>query len=520
MFKIERKVVAGALLLSALMFNGCSKDKAAKNTGLGKDKNLSIFLVFNGIPLNDEWEIYKAAAEATGVKIKSYASKNNTDSTQAYNLMLASNDFSDIIAYRVPDLEKLGSDGGMLPLNDLIDKHAPNIKRFIDENPIYRKDMYSLDGKIYAIPTYYDLDKLSVSSGLFIRTDWLKKFNLEIPKTLKETEEALTIFKERDANGNGRKDEVGIFIRGNTHATLSNLTGIFGARPYKTFYVEGDKIKFATLDPNFKEAVKLAADWYRKGLIDKEVFTRGWGARDVVLPTNIGGMTLDWFGSTASYNSLATGQVPGFEFYPIEPIEIKDGVRSVAMGRNTTPEIGWGISTASKNPEEAIKFMDWWFSEEGRRAWNFGIEGKHYKMVDGKPMFTDYVLNNEDGKGPINVLQEVGAQVSGPGVQQDAEYELQSSNEIAKLGFEMYMKDGNTTKPLPVLKYSPKETKELEKITTLVNATTEEYMQKWILGVSDIDADWNSYVNRIEQNGIEKAKEIVQKGYNHYNSVK
>ena len=141
-------------------------------------------------------------------------------------------------------------------------------------------------------------------------------------------------------------------------------------------------------------------------------------------------------------------------------------------------------------------------------------------MVDGKPVFTDYVLKNPDGKGPLKVLQEVGAQVSGPGVQQDAEYEFQYSNDIAKQGFEMYMKDGNTKRPLPILKYSPKDIKELDKIMALVNQTTEEYMQKWILGVSDIDTDWDTYMNRIQQNGIERAKEIVQQGYNHYNSVK
>lgn len=511
---MKKKIAIGALLLSTLMFNGCSKDGDSKEN----EKNLSIFLVFNGMPLNNEWKIYKKAEEAMGVKIKSYASKNNTDSTQAYNLMLASNDFSDIIAYRVPDLEKLGSDGGMIALNDLIDKHAPNIKKFIEENPKYRKDMYSLDGKIYAIPTYYDLEKLSVSSGLFIRTDWLKKFGLSIPKTIDETENALTIFKEQDANGNGRKDEVGIFVRGNIQAALNNLTGVFGARPYKTFYAENDKVTFATLDPNFKDAIKLAADWYKKGLIDREVFTRGWGARDTVLPTNIGGMTLDWFGSTASYNSL-TAQIPGFEFYPIEPLEIKNGVKSVTIGRNTTPEIGWGISAAAKNPELAIKFMDWWFSEEGRRTWNFGIEGEHYQIVDGNPIFTDLVLKNPDGKGPLKVLQEVGAQVSGPGVQQNADYEYQYSNNIAKQGFEMYMKDGNTTMPLPILKYSPKDIKKLEKIMAPVNQTTEEYMQKWILGVSNVDDDWDTYINRIKQNGIGDAIELVQKGYTHYNSI-
>ena len=45
-------------------------------------------------------------------------------------------------------------------------------------------------------------------------------------------------------------------------------------------------------------------------------------------------------------------------------------------------------------------------------------------------------------------------------------------------------------------------------------------MQKWILGVSDVDTDWDAYINRIQQNGINEAVELVQKGYDHYNSIK
>ena len=44
---MKRKIAMGALLLSALMFNGCSKDGDSKSTGTTKDKNLSVFLVFN-----------------------------------------------------------------------------------------------------------------------------------------------------------------------------------------------------------------------------------------------------------------------------------------------------------------------------------------------------------------------------------------------------------------------------------------------------------------------------------------
>ena len=31
---------------------------------------------------------------------------------------------------------------------------------------------------------------------------------------------------------------------------------------------------------------------------------------------------------------------------------------------------------------------------------NMGIEGTHYTMQDGEPIFTDYILNNPDGLSP------------------------------------------------------------------------------------------------------------------------
>ena len=56
----------------------------------------------------------------------------------------------------------------------------------------------------------------------------------------------------------------------------------------------------------------------------------------------------------------------------------------------------------------------------------FGIEGSEYTVVDGKPVFTDEVLN---GEIPVNRrLWSVGAQIH-RGILQDYEYERQWTNE-------------------------------------------------------------------------------------------
>lgn len=51
----------------------------------------------------------------------------------------------------------------------------------------------------------------------------------------------------------------------------------------------------------------------------------------------------------------------------------------------------------NQHPIETIKFFDWWFSEEGQRAYNYGMEGVDYTMADGAPRYTEEVLTVDGG---------------------------------------------------------------------------------------------------------------------------
>lgn len=260
------------------------------------------------------------------------------------------------------------------------------------------------------------------------------------------------------------------------------------------------------------------ADWYKKGLVDKELFTRGWGARDQVLPTNLGTVTFDWPASTSGYN-FRSDMPEGFEFEAIPPLRDKNGnLVTRSPTRSTTNFWGWAISATAKDPVSVIKYMDWWFSEEGRRAWNWGVEGKHYTLVKGKPEFTDFVMKNPDNMTPLQVLQKSGAQIAGVGVWQDAEYEFATAaNDVARKAWKIYMQKGNTVPDIPSLKFSPDEQAEIQKIKPGIDQTTSEYVQKWILGASDINAEWDTYVKRIKAQGLDRLIELHQKAYDRFN---
>ena len=173
---------------------------------------LSILAIQNGKTFDENWIVFKEAFKDTNVKLKSYSSKNLTDEIQAFNLAVSSGSLPDIISLAYPEkLESLGMDGGIIPLNDLIEKHAPNIKSFFKKYPRYKMDAVAADGNIYFIPDYYDWYAMRAAQGLFIRKDWINKLGLKIPETMEELYDVMIAFKTKDPNQNGKMDEIPYF---------------------------------------------------------------------------------------------------------------------------------------------------------------------------------------------------------------------------------------------------------------------------------------------------------------------
>ena len=94
-----------------------------------------------------------------------------------------------------------------------------------------------------------------------------------------------------------------------------------------------------------------------------------------------------------NYNSDLLAATPDFKVEAFLPPSYNGADGFEEHNRAQIKPDGWAISANCKNPEAAIRFMDWFYSEEGNRATNYGIEDESYTMVDGKPVFTDEVLS-------------------------------------------------------------------------------------------------------------------------------
>jgi putative aldouronate transport system substrate-binding protein len=130
-------------------------------------------------------------------------------------ISLASGDYPDMFLlvpyidkFTQSDLLKYGQQGVVLPLNDLIDKYAPNIKKTLDTYPDYKAMNTAPDGKIYGLGQFAACYHCSFPNKLWVNSTWMKKLNITTPKTTDDFKKMLEAFKTKDPNGNGKADEI------------------------------------------------------------------------------------------------------------------------------------------------------------------------------------------------------------------------------------------------------------------------------------------------------------------------
>ncbi|PRY26549.1 carbohydrate ABC transporter substrate-binding protein (CUT1 family) [Aliiruegeria haliotis] len=462
---------------------------------------------------DEAYPVERVARELTNIHlIDRTAGKNTTETREAMNLLLASGDLPDIVGAQnfKQQVNEFGPQGAFMPLNDLIEAHAPHIKAFFDERPELRAAISAYDGNMYYIPYLPDG---KYGRAYFIRQDWLDKLGLEQPQNVDELYDVLVAFRDRDPNGNGEKDEVPFFAR--NWEELIRLVTLWDGRSSGSdtphdFLVTDGKIVHPYAQEGYRNGLKNVAKWYAEGLIDPEVFTRGTSAREYLLSENLGGLTHDWFASTSGYNAALSDDIEGFNFVPFLPPESISGVRMEEHRRIPVKPDGWAISTANDHPVETIKYFDFWFTEEGRLLSNFGVEGETWDMINGEPVFKPEVLNSDR---PVNSqLWEVGAQIK-KGYWQDYRYEWQWTAQAAREGIELYDTHDLLVDQFLGVAFNKDEQAVYDKHWPSIRQYMLERQQAWVLGTGDIEADWDDYISTLNKMGYDKVIAVMNEAY-------
>ena len=134
----------------------------------------------------DTNELTKYVEEKTGVHIEW---QNLTqDGSEKISLMLASNsELPDVFMTSEISNEQVvayGSQGILIPLNDLIDEQGTNMQGLFEYNDTIRTKISAPDGNIYGLPLYGECYHCMGQQKMWINETWLDNLGLEKQKLL------------------------------------------------------------------------------------------------------------------------------------------------------------------------------------------------------------------------------------------------------------------------------------------------------------------------------------------------
>jgi putative aldouronate transport system substrate-binding protein len=455
----------------------------------------------------------KQLEKETGIKVK-YRHPADGQLKDQFNLLVASNHLPDVIEYDWNSgypggPEKAISDKVIISLNDLIDKHAPNLKRLLQEDKELDKMVKTDSGKYYVFPMIRPNNGL-VFRGPMIRKDWLDDLQLPVPTTIEEWYTVLKAFKEK-------KGASAPFSA--LYSNELNIQDTFiGA--YKTanrFYLDDQrKVKYGPIDPQFKDALVLLRKWYAEGIIDKD-FALNTDSKSLdkkMMNGNSGATVHLLSGGMGRWMEMGIKKDPKFRLVATPYPTLVKGDRPFIGQRDFVynPMASKAV-TSMKNAELAVKWLDYAYSAKGSRLFNFGIEGESYTINNGNPQFTDTIIKNKT----YNFQQMVSqyTKPNGPFLGD----ELKNFNTFPEQ--EEAINIWGETDAIqhvmpPFLTPTVEESKEMAKLATAITSYKEEMFVKFIMGKESLDK-FDDYVKQINDMGIDKVIKVYQAALDRYN---
>jgi len=476
---------------------------------------ISVAATHDEIPFFQDWQ------KKTGVPLK-FTAPPTGQVKESLNVMLASGDLPDMIEYNfLGDFpggpEKAISDGYILKLNDLIDKHAPNLKKYLQDHPDIDKMVKTDSGSYYAFPFIRGDEFLRVFQGPIIRKDWLDELGLPVPETIDDWTKTLTAFKEK--KGAAAPFSVVSKPRFFNESGNGAFLGAFGVT--RGFYQEDGKIKFGPYESGFKEYLKLFRQWYANGLLDKNIATADSKALDGNMASGETGASVgNAGGGIGKWQPLVEGDDPKAVLvaapYPVlnKGETPKFGQKSQAYASEGTV----AISTSAKDPVLAVEMLDYGYSEEGHLFFNFGTEGVSYNMEDGYPKYTDLLLKNPDKLAPAQAISKYArGSYNGPFVQDQRYAEQFFALQTQRDAVGIWKNTDADQYNLPPITPTPEESSEYATIMNDINTLVDEMTLKIILGQEPLE-QYESYVDKMKSLHLDRAIEIQQAALDRYNA--
>lgn len=303
--------------------------------------------------------------------------------------------------------------GAFWEIGPYLDRY-PNLK-YLDKDILMQA---AVDDRVYGLYT----ERPSSRQGAIIREDWLDNLGLGIPRTLEELYEVLRRFTHDDPDRNGRQDTIGLADRNDLVYGAFKTVGSYFGTPNNWKFEGGAFIpEFET--QAYMDTMNFFRRLYDEGLINRDfAVTSKELQRDMI----INGKAGVYIGSMTDVQRLydeAKVVNPSASFTLSNRIQGPEGYRVWSIPNYNGLYLF--SKKAIKTEEELLRilgFFDRTMDKDAANLMKYGIEGRHYTLVDGSvhlPEETSKLRVNE-----VNALYSLMiADMSNPNVMEVAEKE-------------------------------------------------------------------------------------------------
>ncbi|MFA6506761.1 MAG: extracellular solute-binding protein [Treponemataceae bacterium] len=382
MAKRNPAMVVAFMLSASLAFSGGSAQQSAGGAAkTGEPLNISV-LASIWPPYEQTKTIFPEIEKATNTKLTiEWAPRDGY--RDKISTILASGKLPDVIIITNPlDKEFLKNQGAIIPLNDLLNKYAPNyLSKLKKEDYPFVRDIS--DGNMYFMSLLIDFPP---SLSTMVRQDWLDRCGLQAPKTWDDWLNMLRAFRDQDANGDGDKTNE-IPYSGN----IRHLQLAFGIKSESLFVIDDNGNYLSVFEhPAYIDFLTAMTGMYKEGLLDKEYVTRGLISKltdlFVIMDNGTLGSTVTFAERARLSTEVLRQKNPKATWTCVTPITGPKGVQLIPARSKFGGTMAVITVAGEKKAKQIVQVLDFFFGGAGEKLINYGVEGVHHKLVDGKPV--------------------------------------------------------------------------------------------------------------------------------------
>lgn len=356
-----------------------SADKKGENAAVGDtsyEKIVYAYATFNNIPDAStldtvEEAVNKITRDKIGVEVELMPIPIFEYSSNV-SLGLQGGDKIDIFQ-TLGDFNTCVSSNMAYDISDLIDTYAAETKELIGDRFL---DACKKDGKLYAIPTY---KPYALTPMIIYRQDVADELGIDMQqvKTIYDLTDVLRVVKEKKPTMTPLiPAQTGDSGMGRCISEVDYLTDDLFA-PKGVLMGSEMTVKDLYSSEEFAKLCDLTRTWYNEGLIMKDAATTTSTATELMSSGNS-------FCDIAAYSyppeDTATSLEAQTGNLDLGAVQIGDAY----LGTDSINAVSWMVSSTTKSPEAAMKFLNLTFTDEQViNTLIYGIEGRDY-VIDAE----------------------------------------------------------------------------------------------------------------------------------------